>query len=193
MARGGDSSVVVHWIPLGAGAHVVRVSGRIYEALVSLVQRRPRCALYHAALVVEMPGGPVTIEVTPVPTGNPAARGVVGTGPVGMRWLGRLRVFRYELRRWPGGTIPDLASEVGPPHVVPLDEAAVARFLDRVEAVPRPTWGRDELGAGEMWNSNSVVSWLLDQAGLEVEALGPPPGGRAPGWDAGLVVSRRVP
>ena len=57
--------------------------------------------------------------------------------------------------------------------------------------VPTPVWGRDELGAGEMWNSNSVISWLLARSGLPVEAIHPPAGGRAPGWHAGLVVARR--
>jgi len=42
-----------------------------------------------------------------------------------------------------------------------------------------------------MWNSNSVVSWVLSRAGL-VEGAGRPPGnGRAPGWDAGVVVAGR--
>jgi hypothetical protein len=42
-----------------------------------------------------------------------------------------------------------------------------------------------------MWNSNSLISWLLERGGLGVEAVQPPVGGRAPGWDAGLVVARR--
>jgi hypothetical protein len=57
--------------------------------------------------------------------------------------------------------------------------------------VPTPVWGRDELRAGEMWNSNSLISWLIARSGLEVEAVHPPAGGRAPGWGAGLVVARR--
>jgi hypothetical protein len=59
-------------------------------------------------------------------------------------------------------------------------------------SVPTPTWGRDELDTGDMWNSNSVISWLLVQAGVGVDAIRPPAGGRAPGWDAGLVVARRA-
>jgi hypothetical protein len=57
--------------------------------------------------------------------------------------------------------------------------------------VPTPVWGRDELDAGEMWNSNSLISWLIARNGLDAEAIKPPVGGRAPGWDAGLVVARR--
>jgi hypothetical protein len=60
-----------------------------------------------------------------------------------------------------------------------------------VPDVPTPVWGRDELQAGEMWNSNSVISWLIARSGLGVEAVHPPAGGRAPGWDAGVVVARR--
>jgi hypothetical protein len=52
-------------------------------------------------------------------------------------------------------------------------------------------WGRDELAAGEMWNSNSVVAWLLVVSGLRAEAVSPPRSGRAPGWNAGVVVARR--
>jgi hypothetical protein len=44
-----------------------------------------------------------------------------------------------------------------------------------------------------MWNSNSIVSWLLTASGLDVDAMRPPAGGRAPGWTAGLVAARRDP
>jgi hypothetical protein len=52
-------------------------------------------------------------------------------------------------------------------------------------------WGRDELRAGEMWNSNSVISWLIARSGLDVESIRPPARGRAPGWRAGVVVAIR--
>jgi hypothetical protein len=42
-----------------------------------------------------------------------------------------------------------------------------------------------------MWNSNSVIAWLIARTGLDAEAIQPPTGGRAPGWNAGLVVARR--
>ncbi|MFL6252983.1 MAG: hypothetical protein ACJ75N_21100, partial [Actinomycetes bacterium] len=51
--------------------------------------------------------------------------------------------------------------------------------------------GRDELRTGEMWNSNSLISWLLARAGIDTEGLEPPVGGRAPGWNAGVVVAGR--
>jgi len=57
---------------------------------------------------------------------------------------------------------------------------------------PVPVWGRDELDAGEMWNSNSLISWLLVRAGIRVDAIRPPQDGRAPGWEAGIAVARRM-
>jgi hypothetical protein len=64
--------------------------------------------------------------------------------------------------------------------------------LELVPRVPTPVWGRDELQTGEMWNSNSLISWLIASVGLDVDAIAPPAGGRAPGWDAGIVVARRA-
>jgi hypothetical protein len=60
-----------------------------------------------------------------------------------------------------------------------------------VGSLPSPVWGRDELKTGEMWNSNSVIAWVLAQSGLPTDAIRPPAGGRAPGWQAGLVTARR--
>ena len=72
------------------------------------------------------------------------------------------------------------------------DDVGVAeRLLDLVAEAPTPVWGRNELGAGEMWNSNSLVSWVLARSGFDVDAVRLPSGGRAPGWDAGVVVARR--
>jgi hypothetical protein len=181
----------LYWIPLGAGQRVVRTSGRIYEALVAWKQRRPRCALYHSALVAYTPDGSYSIEVTPVPAHDDRDRGVIGSGAVGSRRLGWLRAFRYELRCWRDGVIPDLGYAVGSPVLISDDVEVVHEVLRLLSDVPTPVWGRDELGAGEMWNSNSVVSWLLVRAGAIGAAGSPPGGGRAPGWDAGAVVARR--
>jgi len=177
----------LHWIPLGAGARVVRRSGRAYEVLAATAGRRPRCDLYHSALVLTSPQGTCTVEMAPTPDASGSRdRGVVASGPVGMPWLGRFRLFRYEVRRWWGGEIPDLRFTTGEPVVLTTDPASWDRVLRMLPDVPTPTWGRDELGLGEMWNSNSVISWVLTSAGLDDAAGGPPPGGRAPGWDAGV-------
>jgi hypothetical protein len=60
-----------------------------------------------------------------------------------------------------------------------------------VPEVPTPVWGRDELHTGEMWNSNSTISWLIARSGLDAESIALPRRGRAPGWDAGIVIARR--
>jgi hypothetical protein len=63
--------------------------------------------------------------------------------------------------------------------------------LDVVPQIPTPVWGRDDLKAGEMWNSNSVTAWLIARSGIDTQSIQPPAAGRAPGWHAGLVVARR--
>ena len=136
-------------------------------------------------------GGDYVIEQAPARGGDGGERGVVAEGPVGSRWAGRFRVFRYEVRCWRGGVIPDLDEAVDSPRHLTSDPAAAQRVLDLTPRVPAAVWGRDELGAGEMWNSNSIVAWLLARSGLDAESIRPPAGGRAPGWGAGLVVARR--
>lgn len=180
-------AVDLYWMPLGAGGHSVRFNGRVFEAIDATRRHRERCDLYHAALVVDR----YTIEVAPSPDADEASRGVVATGAVGSRHLGRLRLFRYEVRCWPGGSIPDLGEAVGGPHRLTGDPGIARRLLALVPIVPTPVWGRDELRAGEMWNSNSMIAWLIATAGLPADRLQPPPRGRAPGWDAGLEVARR--
>lgn len=181
--------VDLYWLPLGAGGHVVKFNGRVYERLMSLTRKRPALDPYHTALEVHVAGDRYTIEMTPVPDHDGTSRGVVLEGPVGSRLLARLRVFRYEVRRWRGGTIPDIAWAVDSPQRV-TDGAARARLLlDLVPSVPALVWGRDEIGAGEMWNSNSIVSCLLAASGHPMDTIGPPAGGRAPGWDAGLLAA----
>ena len=184
--------VDLYWIPLGAGAggSFVRWSGRCYEAVAATLGRRPRQPLFHSALDVHTGGVTTVIEMTPVWITR-GERGVVGEGPVGLRGLGRWRVFRYEVRRWTGGSIPDVAEAIGGPVHVGADAALAARVLELAPLVPLVTWGRDELGTGDMWNSNSVVSWLLSSAGISLGEVCPPGNGRAPGWDAGIVAARR--
>jgi len=185
------AAVDLYWVPLGAGGHSVRFNGRVFEAIAATCQHRQRCDLYHAALVVGVDADRYTIEIAPSPNADEASRGVVGTGAVGSRQLGWLRLFRYEVRCWRGGLIPDLRYAVGGPRRLSTDAGFARRLIDLVATVPRPVWGRDELKAGEMWNSNSMIAWLIATIGLPTEMLRPPPHGRAPGWDAGLRVAGR--
>jgi hypothetical protein len=183
-----EPGVDLYWLPLGAGGHSVRLNGRVFEAVVAGVERREPRDLYHSALEVLTAADRFVIEMAPVPDSRGDERGVVAEGPVGARWAGRFRLFRYEVRRWRGGHIPDLGEAVDSPRRLVVDPA---RVLELVSQVPAPVWGRDELRTGEMWNSNSLVSWLLARAGHAVEEILLPEGGRAPGWDAGIAAARR--
>jgi hypothetical protein len=187
----GGTGVDLYWLPLGAGGHYVRLNGRIFEAVVALLERRAAQSLYHSALVVTVPDGEFVIEMTPIPDGRGELRGVVAEGPVGSRWARGLRIFRYETRRWRDGMIPDVEEAVESPQRLTDDPVIARRVLDLVPEVPTQVWGRDELETGEMWNSNSLISWLIVRSGLDVEAVQPPRGGRAPGWKAGVVVANR--
>jgi hypothetical protein len=186
-----DAAVDLYWLPLGAGGHVVRLNGRVYEAIVARRERRRRCELYHSALEVRTPEARWVIESAPIREADGPDRGVVAEGPVGTRTLGRWKIFRYELRFWRDGFIPDVAEAVESPRRLSTDASTARRLLALAPAVPTHVWGRDELHTGDMWNSNSLISWLIVRSGMRVEALRPPAGGRAPGWQAGLVAAQR--
>ena len=185
------AAVDLFWLPLGAGGHFVRFNGRAFEAAAARRARRPACDLYHSALEVRVPEGDFVIEQAPVADAYGQQRGVVAEGSVGSRFAGRFRIFRYEIRRWPGGKIPDIDEAVDSPRRLSDDLDLARRVLDLVPRVPTPVWGRDELRAGGMWNSNSVIAWVVASSGLDAKSIQPPTGGRAPGWQAGLEVARR--
>ena len=184
------ASVDLYWLPLGAGGHSVRLNGKVFEAVAARLEKRTMQDLYHSALEVTVPEGRFVIEQAPARSDGPL-HGVVAEGPVGSRWAGSLRLFRYEIRRWRNGVIPDVDEAVDSPQLLSDDPVVARRVLEFLAEVPTPVWGRDELHAGEMWNSNSVIAWVLARSGLDVDAVHPPAGGRAPGWHAGLVVARR--
>ena len=191
--RGSPSSIDLYWLPLGAGGRFVRFNGRMYEALHAFLARRRPQELYHSALVVRVPEGRFVIEnAWPIPDADGASRGVVIEGPVGCRWLAGFRVFRYEVRRWRDGVIADANEAVDSPRRLSDDPLEARRLLDLVSSLPKPVWGRDDLKTGEMWNSNSVISWLIARSGLPTGAIAPPAGGRAPGWEAGIVTAGRI-
>ncbi len=209
--------LTVLWTPLGAdGPAVVRASGRALEALVAARERRRPLVLHHAALEVRLSGTVRVVEMTPV-WGQPAGdRGVLAEGAVGARVLGRSRYFRYEVRCRPvdpatatgtgTGTGTDERTpgqDAGHPsrpgrtlrHDLPATAATataqVRAVLSASAEVPLPVWGRRVAGTTGMWCSNSVVAYLLARAGADLDAALPPPGGRAPGWSAGLTVAAR--
>ncbi|MEA2638150.1 MAG: hypothetical protein QOE18_1207 [Chloroflexota bacterium] len=186
-----NAAIELYWLPLGAGGHFVRLNGRVFEAAVARANQRPARDLYHSALEVHVEEARVVIEMTPVRDTRGDQRGVVAEGPVGAHWAGRLRIFRYEIRRWRDGHIPDVDEAVDSPQRLTNEPARARRMLDLVPQVPTPVWGRDDLKTGDMWNSNSVTAWLIARSGIETESIQPPGAGRAPGWDAGLVMARR--
>ena len=191
MLREPISGIELYWLPLGAGGHSVRLNGRVFEAVAARLERRDSCDLYHSALEVRVPEGRFVIEQAPIRSSDSAERGVVAEGAVGVRAARRFRLFRYEVHCWRDGVIPDVAEAVESPHRLTDDPDCAQRLLELVPKVPTPVWGRDELRTGDMWNSNSVISWLIARSGLDVALIQPPLGGRAPGWRAGIIMARR--
>ena len=187
MSRG----VYLYWIPLGAGGSgFVRLNGRVYEWFVSRRERRSALDLYHTALSVGLPEGRFVIETMwPRPDMDGDSRGVVVDGSVFSTWLGFSRIFRYEVRRWRDGLLPDADQAAEGPQLVIGETDRARDLLDVVGSVPPLVWGREVTESGDMWNSNSVVSWLLAKAGADMSRITPPPGGRAPGWDVGVAVA----
>jgi hypothetical protein len=88
------------------------------------------------------------IEQAPALDLSGKPRGVVAGGPVGSRWAGRLRIFRYEIRLWRGGQVPDIDEAVDSPWRLSNDEDRARRVLDLVPQVPTPVWGCDERATG---------------------------------------------
>jgi len=181
--------VDLYWLPLGAGGSFVRWNGRIYERIVASREHRRPLDLYHSGLLVKHGDITYAVEMGPVWNVSDEGRGVLCEGAVGSLLLGRFRPFRYEVRCWPGGRIPDVAEAVASPVRTTEDPAQVSAVLSVLREVPPLTWGRDELGVGEMWNSNSLIAWALACTGHDMDAIRPPPRGRAPGWAAGLALA----
>jgi hypothetical protein len=63
------------------------------------------------------------IEMAPVRDAHGERRDVVAEGSVGLGWAGRARMFRYALRCWRDGQIPDVGEAVGGPRRVTEDRA----------------------------------------------------------------------
>jgi hypothetical protein len=185
--------VDLYWIPLGAGATlpVVRWSGRLYERVAARRTGRQPQDLYHAALEIWLGDVRHAVEMAPAWGSGHGQDGIVGDGPVGFRFLGRSRFFRYEVRRWRDGVIPDLSEAVGGITPVTNEPDRALAVFEAVASFPRSTWGRDELAAGDMWNSNSLVAWAISRADIDALSITPPASGRAPGWRAGVIAASR--
>ncbi len=184
------SFVDLYWLPLGAdGNRLVAFSGRVYEAFAARFQHRVVCGLYHSALIVGDGSDSYVIEMGPAWGRHEPDRGVVATGPVGLAVLGRSRLFRYEVRCWKNGILPDIAKAVSSPQRLSTSPILARRVMHLAARAPELTWGRDQLHAGDQWNSNSLVSWLLAASGHNLSRAVIPEYGRAPGWAAGLALA----
>lgn len=180
------------WIPLGAGGWFVRWNGRVWEAAQARKEHRRPAALYHTGLEIHVPDGRYVIEnAWPIPDALGAGRGVVVEGPVFSRHLGRVALLRYEVRCWQDGEIPDAPWAVGGPQRITDDVDVAERVLAVLPAMAPHVWGRKAPGTGDMWNSNSIISWALMRSGFPAAGLEPPGGGRAPGWRAGIAVAEQ--
>ncbi|MFV0285527.1 MAG: hypothetical protein ACK5IM_03945 [Demequina sp.] len=191
--RDPGAAVTLWWLPVGAGGTVVTHTSGWWESIVAHRERREPQPLFHAALEVILDGQRHVIEMTPVVGAPRGPRGVVATGPVGAVPLGLSAMFRYEVRRWRDGMLPDRNFAVGGPVAIDMDAAPARRLLASVPDVPRHTWGRRPRGSHDMWNSNSLISWLLEVGGVDASRLVPPGHGRAPGWRAGIDAARSLP
>jgi hypothetical protein len=121
--------------------------------------------------------------------GRGVSRGVVAEAPSVRTLQAAFRLFRHEVRRWHDGAITDIAEAIEcPQRLRSRVRPAAARTSVQVSTA---VWGRDDLHAGEMWNSNSTVSCLIASSGLDAESIHPRAGGRDTGWQAGVVVARR--
>jgi hypothetical protein len=87
----------------------------VFEAISARLERRTDFDLYHSALEVMLDGERTVIQMAPAWPARGGERGAVAEGPVGARWAGRLRIFRYEIRRWRYGRIPDVDEGRCPP------------------------------------------------------------------------------
>ncbi|MFN0095920.1 MAG: hypothetical protein ACKVVT_14235 [Dehalococcoidia bacterium] len=182
----GMCAVELYWIPVAAGTpRAQRASLWLWEAFEAARARRPRATLYHSALKLHAGDGVTrTLELTPEFIGTPEPPIVVGA--VFSKPLARWRLFRYQLRELTVERLPDEGWAVASPVCLSEEVAAVERVLRLAPSVPPHTWGRRLHGMKEMWTSDSAISWLLGTAGVDLTGVRPPPGGRAPGWDAGI-------
>ena len=187
------SGVDLYRLPLGASGHSVRLNGRLFEAVAARVQHRRMFDLDHAALEVRL--------------GTERFRDRTGSDSRRARRAARCRRGRAGRRALGGADAhPSLRGAAlarrsdrrhrlscGQPSQADHDPDVARRLWQSAADLPTPVWGRDELGTGEMWNSNSVISWLITRSGLDVDSIRPPAGGRAPGWQAGVVLAGRLP
>jgi hypothetical protein len=100
-------------------------------------------------LEVRVPEAVYVIEQAPIRPSDGAERGVVAERAVGAQAAGRLKLFRYEIRCWRDGVIPDIDEAVDSPQRLTNDLRLAQRVLEAVRAVPTPVWGRMSCAQGK--------------------------------------------
>jgi hypothetical protein len=75
-----------------------------------------------------------------------------------MRGASRVPLRDPLLARW---THPHIDQAVDSPECLTTDAQSAARILEIMPNAPTAVWGRDELRTEDMWNSNSLISWLI--------------------------------
>lgn len=180
------TSVLLWWVPVGAGGHLVRHTSHWWELAQAARGRRAPQQLFHTVLEIVADGDRYVIEMAPAwGASSSDDRGVVATGLVGLPWLGGSRFFRYEVRRWRNGVIPDRRWAVGGPVAIAHDGATADRLLQRIERVPTLTWGRDASRTGDMWELK--LAHLVAASRSERKHREPPPTSR---WPSARLASR---
>jgi hypothetical protein len=163
-----------------------------WERLRALKAGRSPRELLHVALEVQLDSS-TKFVIELVPAGFGPARtstGVVGNGPILSRALGWMRMFQYEIRRWKNGVVEAKDKSTRPPSTYVITRDQALQIIDGASRAPRHPWGQDVLGNGDMWNSNSLVSFVLVSAGMDPAAIEPPASADWPGWDTGVALAR---
>jgi hypothetical protein len=135
------------------------------------------------ALEVHLGGVRHVVESAPMWGRPDPDRGVVVEGPVGLAWLGRWKPFRYEIRRWRDGVIPDAAEAVDSPKRISTDRDRARRTVGPRASRPAPGGGTNSVlvTCGTPARSSRGCSSAAVRTSVRS-------GGR-PGWTAGVVAA----
>ena len=127
----GEPTVILHWLPLGAGGHLVRFSGGLWERLAARREHRAPRPLFHSALeilrqIVQLSQARSGIILSP-----PAAKRRLRQADKGGRveWPLEERHIAKHVQIAPGGGIPFEAA----PSPRQQDEGEIRPFLLRLD------------------------------------------------------------
>ena len=139
-----------------------------------------------------MPEGRFVIEQAPIRAATAPSAASSPRVRSAARAAGRFRLFRYEVRRWRDGVIPDVAEAVESPQRLSDDPDCARRLLELVPQVPTPVWGRDELRRRRDVELE-LADLLADRAQRPRRRVDPPSGRRTGSGLAGRHRRRAPP